>query len=267
MQSSTRTCASPAPHGSASDPDRDRERFVSAVGSWSSARAHRRGGLEAIANFVGAALSARCERRRAEGADGRTARLDGITGLMTTCARTSRAATSSSRRIGDPQAATLESAIEQKFKLKVDVMLRTRGSLAKACRTQRCFRRWSPSRTSGSWHVCRRPRSPGDRRRRVSRRSSPSSAQSLFAPPEGHGARKLPDFVLDASRCPRRSRNWNTVTKRSICRAAEHPLGLVGPGEVSRPAWRCRVAARCANGEARGPTEVPVGLPELARRC
>ena len=114
-----------------------------------------------------------------------------------------------------PAAATLESAIEQKFGLKVDVMLRTPAQLAKAVE-----RNPFPKADRSKLHVGFMARAPGaaavraiDADAFLPEEFAVVGSELYLHLPKGMGRTKLPDFVLRRLKVPTTLRNWNTVTK------------------------------------------------------
>lgn len=114
-----------------------------------------------------------------------------------------------------PASSSLESAIEKRFGLKVDVMLRTPAQLAKVVE-----RDPFPKADRSKLHVGFMARAPGAAA--VRKIDADSFLPEQFAVvgselylhlPNGMARTKLPDFVLRRLKVPTTIRNWNTVMK------------------------------------------------------
>jgi uncharacterized protein (DUF1697 family) len=114
-----------------------------------------------------------------------------------------------------PAPGTLESAIEKRFGLQVDVMLRTPTELRKVLE-----RDPFPTADRSSVHVGFMARAP--KAADVRAIDASSFAPEEFAVvgselylhlPNGLGRSKFPDFVLRRLKIPTTLRNWRTVTK------------------------------------------------------
>ncbi len=114
-----------------------------------------------------------------------------------------------------PAAATLESAIEQRFGLKVDVMLRTAAELRRAAE-----RDPFPKAERSKVHVgflARRPAAAVVRAIDAEpfrpEEFAVVGSELYLHLPHGLGRSKLPDFVLRRLKVPATLRNWRTLTK------------------------------------------------------
>jgi uncharacterized protein (DUF1697 family) len=121
-----------------------------------------------------------------------------------------------------PSASSLEAAIEERFGLVVDVMLRTPAELKKVLDRD-------PFPASDRWsvHVGFMARAP--KAAAVRAIDASSFAPEEFAVvgselylhlPNGLGRSKFPDFVLRRLKIPTTLRNWRTVTKLAELAAA-----------------------------------------------
>jgi uncharacterized protein (DUF1697 family) len=114
-----------------------------------------------------------------------------------------------------PTPASLESAIQKRFGLKVDVMLRTPAQLERAVE-QNPF----PADDRSKVHVGFMARAPGAAAVRaidadgfLPEEFAVVGSELYLHLPNGLGRSKFPDFVLRRLKVPTTLRNWNTVTK------------------------------------------------------
>ena len=114
-----------------------------------------------------------------------------------------------------PKPAVLEEAIEQRFGLAVDVMLRSPAELRRAIE-----RNPFPDAERSRLHVGFMAKKPPakdvaalDEDAFAPERFAIVGAELYLHLPNGMGRTKLPDYVLRRIKVPTTLRNWNTVTK------------------------------------------------------
>ena len=114
-----------------------------------------------------------------------------------------------------PKPVVLEEAIEQRFGLAVDVMLRSPAELRRAIE-RNPFRDAEHSRVHVGFMAKKPPVKEVaalDEDAFAPERFAIVGAELYFHLPNGMGRTKLPDYVLRRIKVPTTLRNWNTVTK------------------------------------------------------